>query len=107
MFIELKNKPSFQIVEGYAAKIIHTDQLSVMHVNVKAGAPLPEHYHHNEQITNIIEGKLEMTVGGETRICEPGDVVVIPSNVLHSAVAITDCRIIDVFNPPREDLKHL
>ena len=106
MFIQLKNKPGFQIVEGYSAKAVHTNQLSVMHVSVKAGAPLPEHHHPHEQITNIIEGKLEMTVGGVTKVCEPGDVVVILSNVPHSAVAITDCQVIDVFNPPREDLKY-
>ena len=105
MFIELKDISSFQIVEGYLAKAIHTDQLSVMYVHIKAGAPLPEHHHPHEQITNIIEGELKMTVGGISKTCVPGDVVVIPSNVPHSAVALTDCRVMDVFNPPREDLK--
>jgi len=76
-----------------------------MHVTVKAGSALPEHHHPHEQITNIIAGEFEMTVDGVTRICRAGDVVVIASNKPHSGIALTDCRIMDVFNPPREDYK--
>jgi len=103
MFITTKDLPAFEIIKGITAKGIHTNQLSIMHVMVKAGSLLPLHHHPHEQITNIIEGEFEMTIDGETKVCKAGDVIVIAGNKPHSGRAITDCRIIDVFNPPRED----
>ena len=103
MFITTKDLPDYDLVKGYKAKMIHTDQLSVMHVSVKAGHALPEHHHPHEQITNIIAGEFEMTVDGVTKVCKAGDAIVIAGNLPHSGVALTDCQIIDVFNPPRED----
>lgn len=105
MFITTKELPDFDLIQGFKAKMIHTDQLTVMHVRVKAGAALPEHHHPHEQITNIIAGEFEMTVDGVTQICKAGDVIVIAGNIPHSGKALTDCHIIDVFNPPREDYK--
>ena len=54
---------------------------------------------------NCIEGEFEMTVGEETKIYKPGMLVKIPSNVVHSGKAITDCKLTDVFCPCREEYK--
>ena len=105
MFLVQKDLPEFEIVDGYYAKVVHTENMTITHVRVLADKPLPAHKHPHEQVTNILSGQLEMTVGGVTKICNPGDVVVIPSNVLHSARSITDCQVIDVFQPVREDFK--
>ncbi|MEJ0010120.1 MAG: cupin domain-containing protein [Alphaproteobacteria bacterium] len=77
--------------------------MTFMLVDAKAGAPVPEHHHPNEQVTHLIEGDFELTVGGVLHRMKPGDVVAIPSNVPHSARAISDCRLMDVFSPRRED----
>jgi quercetin dioxygenase-like cupin family protein len=53
----------------------------------------------------MIEGKFELTVDAEAKILTPGAVVIVPPNVPHSGKAITDCRIIDVFHPVREDYR--
>ena len=105
MFITTKALPDFKIIAGYTAKMIHTNQLTVMHVTVEVGHALPEHQHPHEQITNVISGEFEMTVDGVTKVCRAGDAVVIPGNTPHSGIALTDCKLIDVFNPPREDYK--
>lgn len=94
-----------EIVPGFVAKMVHTDELTVAHVRAMQGSELPEHHHPHQQITNIINGELEMTVDGNTMLCTPGMVVTIPSNVPHSARAISDCELIDVFHPVREDYK--
>ena len=52
-----------------------------------------------------MEGEFELTVGGESRVIKAGDVVVIPGNTPHSGKAVTDCRILDVFHPVRDDYK--
>jgi quercetin dioxygenase-like cupin family protein len=103
-FINPSSLLTKELAPGFTARLIHTREMTVAYVSIKAGSILPEHFHINEQVTNMIEGELEMTVGGETRICEKGTLVTIPSNVPHSAVALTDCQVIDVFTPPRTDL---
>lgn len=105
MFIQLKDIPYFEIIKGFHAKMIHTESLSIAHISIEAGHKIGLHQHPHEQVTNILEGQLEMTVDGTTKVCQPGDVITIPSNALHSAKAITDCRVIDIFQPVREDYK--
>lgn len=102
-FIIPEEIPEKEVAPGFHCHMIHTERVTVMHVTVEAGAVLPEHQHPHEQITNLIEGQFEMTVGGTTKLCQSGEVILIPSNVPHSAKALTSCRIIDVFQPPRVD----
>ena len=59
----------------------------------------------HEQISNVLEGEFEMTLDGITQLLKPGTVAVIPSMTVHSGKAVTDCYILDIFNPVREDYK--
>ena len=99
---EIKQK---ELLPGIKARFVHTNNNTIGFVELDEGAILPEHFHIHEQTTQIIEGKLEMTIGGETKILEPGMLTIIPSNVPHSARAITYCKVTDVFYPVREDYK--
>jgi quercetin dioxygenase-like cupin family protein len=101
----INNITGKQVIEGITGKYIHGDQTTFGVVEVKKGSLLPLHHHHHEQITFILEGELEMTIGGETMTLKPGNFHVIPSNVPHSAVAHMDCKLIDVFSPVREDYR--
>ena len=102
-FTDTAKIESKTLFPGFHARMVHTDGLTVAHFRIEAGCDLPLHDHPHEQLTNIIEGTLEMTVGGETRACTPGTIVTIPGNVPHSARALTDCYVIDIFRPARED----
>lgn len=104
-FTNKNNITEKELVPGIFAKLVHMEGMSIAHVRIEKGAILPEHAHVHEQVTNIMEGELEMTVGGETKVCKPGDIVVLASNMPHSARALTDCYVIDVFQPVREDYK--
>ncbi len=75
-----------------------------MQARLKAGASAPEHSHTQEQIVNVIEGEIELTVEGEPHHLKPGDTLILPPNVLHTARAITDCHVLDVFYPIRRAL---
>lgn len=105
MFIKLDQLATKEIIPGFFGKFIHTANVTIGHFTVKAGSVLPEHAHPHEQTTNLLEGELEMTVGGQTNVCKAGDVIVIPPNVKHAGKALTDCRLIDVFQPVREDYR--
>ena len=99
--------PEKEIVPGFYAKFIHTESMTIAFVRITKGSVLPEHFHVHEQVTNVLEGELEMTMDGQTQLCTKGMSVTIPSNLPHSAVAKTDCLVLDVFNPVREDYKAL
>lgn len=94
-----------EIVPGYRARFIHTEGMTLAYWEVEAGAALPEHSHPHDQIANVLEGQFELTVAGESRVLVPGQVAVIPGDVPHSGRAVTACRLLDAFQPAREDYR--
>lgn len=94
-----------EIIKGYKARFIHTEKITLAFWEVEKGAKMPMHSHPQEQSAQVTEGTFELTVHGHTEICKKGSVVIIPSNVMHSGVALTDCKLLDVFCPVREDYK--
>jgi quercetin dioxygenase-like cupin family protein len=79
--------------------------MTFAHWNIDSGTTFPEHSHPHEQICCVLEGRLELSIGPGKQIMEAGSIAVIPSGVPHSGLALTECRVIDVFHPVREDLK--
>ncbi|HUS85216.1 MAG TPA: cupin domain-containing protein [Anaerolineales bacterium] len=104
-FIDLDQIEAKEIVPGYRAEFVHADNMTLAYWTIEGGADLPEHRHVHEQVSNVLEGTFELTIEGVTKRLEPGAVAVIPSNVVHSGTAITDCRILDAFHPVRDDYK--
>ncbi len=94
-----------ELVPGITGYYAHGDKHTLGLVELKAGSIVPEHHHLHEQITYILEGQLDMTIGGKSYSLTPGTYHVIPSNTPHSAVAVKDCKLIDTFSPVREDYK--
>jgi quercetin dioxygenase-like cupin family protein len=91
---------------GITRKLITSERMMIAHVYLKKGDDVPRHTHENEQITYILEGALHFWLGAnETReiTVRAGEVLVIPSNLPHRALALEDTLDVDVFNPPRRD----
>lgn len=103
--IQISNIPSKEILPGFIARFIHTETNTIGFVEIASGGELPEHSHIHTQTTQVTEGKLELTINGKATIYEPGMIAVIPSNVPHSAKALTACKVTDIFSPVREDYK--
>jgi quercetin dioxygenase-like cupin family protein len=102
-FSNLNDITANEIIPGFHGKFIHTDNVTVAVWEIEAGATLQRHAHPHEQITTVLEGRFELTVGDEKRIVEAGGVAVIPGDVPHAGRALTACRIIDVFHPARPE----
>ena len=105
MDINLNELPSKEFFPGYHGKMIHTQNMTLVYWEVKEGAEVPEHAHHNEQIMQVSEGRFQFTLEGRTAEYQPGQLVVIPAHAVHSGKAITACKLMDVFSPTREDYK--
>ncbi len=104
-FIELDHLNAKTIIKGYEARAIHTGTMTLVYWKVKAGAQMPLHSHLHEQVAHVLEGQFELTLDSETKILEPGMVAVIPPHRMHGGKAITNCLLLDVFQPEREDYK--
>jgi len=103
--INLAEEESREILPGYKGKFIHTDNMTLIYWHVQSGAPLKEHSHVHEQVVNVLEGEYELTVEGVSHQLKKGMVLVIPSHAKHSGIAKSDCHLLDVFYPVREDYK--
>ncbi len=103
--INISDLPKQDILPGFEGKFVHTSSMTIGRFVIEKGAILPAHSHVHEQVSQVLEGQFELTIDGQTHIYEVGMVAVIPSNIVHSGKAITDCVIMDVFVPVREEYK--
>ena len=71
-FINLTDVTEKEIVPGFFAKFLHSANMTVAHWRMVKGGTIPFHQHVHEMIVNVIQGKLELTIGNETRILEAG-----------------------------------
>jgi quercetin dioxygenase-like cupin family protein len=89
--------------EVISRKVISGQKAMVAQVFLKKDAVVPEHQHESEQITYILEGALKFELEGREVIVRQGEVLLIPSNVPHRAVALEDTLDLDIFSPIRTD----
>ena len=102
---QIKNLKPKEVVPGITGYYAHGDNMTFGYVELRAGSGVPMHQHVQEQITYIIEGELDMVIGGQSCLLTAGMYHVILSDTPHSAIAKTDCKVIDAFSPAREEYK--
>jgi quercetin dioxygenase-like cupin family protein len=87
-------------------RLITGERMMLAHVYLKKGCVVPRHSHENEQLTYVLEGALHFWLGedeSEEVVVHAGEVLTIPSNLPHKALALEDTLDVDVFSPPRQD----
>ena len=104
-WMELTNISTREVVPGFHGRFVHSENMTLVWWEVVMGSTLPPHQHPHEQVTHVIEGELELTVNGETRLLRSGAVVVIPGGVAHSAKAMSACKLFDAFYPIRQEYR--
>jgi quercetin dioxygenase-like cupin family protein len=103
-FDDLRSIPPQLLAEGYLARAVHGEQLTLAVVEIEPSAELPEHHHANEQFGMVIEGSVVFRVGNETRTVEPGGIWRIPADTPHTvAGGEAGAVVVDIFSPARED----
>ena len=103
-FIDISEFQPIEPVPGCRMRTPFGKNMMLSYLEMDPGAEVPMHSHPHEQGGMLIQGTLELTIGDETRLCQPGSMFLIPSNVRHRAVAVGGkCVVLDVFSPVRED----
>ena len=105
-FYRWEDMPKEKVSEVLDRRLITGEQVMLTHVYLKKGAIVPQHNHHNEQMTYILEGAIRFWIGDdESQVIDvrAGEVLHIPSMVKHKAEALEDTVDVDVFSPPRQD----
>jgi len=107
-FINIDDIEPISPVPGCRMRTPFGQNLMLSYLEMDAGAEVPLHAHPHEQGGMLVRGRLELTIGDETRVCEAGAMFLIPPNVPHRAVAVDGpCLVLDVFSPVREDYAKL
>ena len=88
---------------GWHGRYFHSAGMTFAHYDFALGASIHEHFHPQEEVYEVLEGELEVTIDGVTQIARAGRVAIVPSNVRHSVKALTDGRAIIVDSPLRRD----
>ena len=104
-FHHLDDLAELKPVQGFTGKLIHSENMTVVNWSIESGSAFPEHSHPHEQVSMMLEGEFELTVAGEIKVLQAGLIAIVPSNVPHGGRALSDCRLLDIFHPVREDLR--
>ena len=104
MFVTGKEVPARDLGGGVSRKVLaHGEPLMAVEVAFEAGAVGSMHTHPHVQISYVLEGKFEATIGKETRVIQAGDTYYTEPDQPHGVVCLERGRLLDVFTPRRED----
>lgn len=104
-FIDVADLRTTERLPGWHGRYFHSSRMTFAHYEFKCGSSIHEHFHPEEEVYEVTEGELEITIENETRILHAGLVALVPANARHSVKALSDGRAIIVDSPPRPEFK--
>jgi quercetin dioxygenase-like cupin family protein len=102
-FVDTNELKIVERLPGWKGRYFHTRHMTFAHYDFLAGASIHEHFHPEEEVYEVIEGEVEMTIDGKTQILRPGLAAIVPANSRHSVRARTDGRLLVVDHPARPE----
>ena len=83
--------------------LAYSDDVMCVENRFEKGAVGSLHHHPHTQITYVVSGKFEFTIDGETRVVTAGDTLLKEDGVVHGCTCLEAGKLLDIFNPMRED----
>jgi quercetin dioxygenase-like cupin family protein len=102
-FVDTTKLNVIERLPGWHGRYFHSPSMTFAHYDFERGASIHEHFHPQEEVWQVIEGEVEMTIDGVVQIARGGIVGIVPANVRHSVRALTDGRAIIVDYPVRPE----
>jgi unsaturated pyranuronate lyase len=103
-FVQPYQLPVREPRPGFRGRFFHSDHMTFAYYSIQQGGWVHIHHHENEEVWHILEGEVEMTVGGEQRLVRGGEAAVVPAGVEHSATAVQSSQVIVVDFPVRTEV---
>jgi quercetin dioxygenase-like cupin family protein len=103
-FIDTNTLDVIERLPGWHGRFFHSPSMTFAHYDFARGSSIHEHFHTQEEVWEVIEGELEVTIEGVSQIARAGVVAIVPGGVRHSVKALTDGRAIIVDYPLRKDI---
>jgi unsaturated pyranuronate lyase len=100
-FVDTSTLRVIERLPGWQGRYFHSPSMTFGHYQFTRGASIHEHFHPQEEVWEVIEGELEVTIDGASQVARPGCVAIVPPGVRHSVKALTDGRAIVVDYPLR------
>ncbi len=104
-FLDVSKLKVTERLPGWYGRYFHSANMTFAHYDFKKGASIHEHFHAEEEVYEVIEGELELTIDGAAEVVHPGLVAIVPSNARHSVRALSDGRAIIVDFPARRQFQ--
>jgi quercetin dioxygenase-like cupin family protein len=104
-FVDTSKLDIVERLPGWHGRYFHSLSMTFAHYDFVRGSSIHQHFHPQEEVYEVIEGELEVTIDGVSQIARPGLVAIVPGNVPHSVKALTDGRAIIVDHPLRREIK--
>lgn len=104
-FIDISSLAVVERLPGWRGRYFHSPSMTFAHYEFVRGSTIHEHFHPQEEVYEVIEGELELTIDGLAGVARPGMVAIVPANVRHSVKALTDGQAIIVDYPLRPEFK--
>ena len=105
-FIDTNKLPAIERLPGWRGRYFDSPSMTFAHYEFDAGSSIHEHFHPQEEVYEVIEGELEITIGGITQPLVPGYVGIVPPNTPHAVKAISSGKLIVVDFPLRNPPLH-
>ncbi|AJQ93202.1 cupin domain-containing protein [Gynuella sunshinyii] len=104
MFVYNKDVQLEDLGDGVSRKIMaYSDNIMTVEVHFEKGAIGPLHSHPHEQLTYVLSGEFEFTIGDETKIVKTGDTLYKEPNIMHGCRCLEAGVLLDNFTPVRKD----
>ena len=100
--------PTDQPMQQLQRRRIIGEHAMISEVLLEKGCVVPTHAHENEQFAYVMRGRIRFGIGAvgsaerHDLVLEAGEVLHLPSGVPHSAEALEETLIIDIFSPTSE-----
>jgi mannose-6-phosphate isomerase-like protein (cupin superfamily) len=102
-FVDSAGIEPWERLPGWKGRAFHSENMTFAYWDIASDAvPLHEHHHPQEEVWNVIEGRLAISIDGVEQVAGPGCAAVVPAGTPHSARPMGACRVIVVDYPIRD-----
>jgi quercetin dioxygenase-like cupin family protein len=100
-FVDTSRLQEIEPRPGWRGRAFDSPSLTFVHYAFSKDAWIHEHQHPQEEVWQVLEGELKVTIDGVSQVAGPGMAAIVPPNTPHAVTALTDGKAIVTDYPLR------